>query len=275
MDLAQAASQLYRTKFSFIVLTLLLIWFGHFLCIIRWKYLLAAFDIPMRTLSLLLIYGIGMFFNLVLPGLVGGDLVKTYLTGRNSRRPYSLAFASVFLDRDIGVVAMVLIAVIAALVVPVQVQGHSLLIYFLGLLALCALANLLLFHPKAHQVVLRLLPAGRFRRGVQRLEMLSEALIKVRRKPTSLVLAVVLSLVNQLLVSVSGWLIALALGIDAPFKYFFVFIPAIVVITLIPISINGVGLRELAYVSFFTIIGISREEGMLMGLLTSLVTIGS
>jgi uncharacterized membrane protein YbhN (UPF0104 family) len=105
--------------------------------------------------------------------------------------------------------------------------------------------------------------------------MLSEALIKVRRKPTSLVLAVVLSLVNQLLVSVSGWLIALALGIDAPFKYYFVFIPAIVVITLIPISINGVGLRELAYVSFFTIIGISREEGMLMGLLTSLVTIGS
>ena len=275
MNLDQAGHRLAEAHPSYLLATLGLIWFGHFLCVIRWDILLRIFGIPLPLRQLVRIYGIGMFFNLVLPGLVGGDLVKGYLAGRDGRRPYSLSFASVFLDRDLGFVAMVLQAVVAAALFPVTVQGYNLLLVFLGLLGICILANLILFHPLAHRMLQMAFSAGRFPAFAKKLESLSQAFHEVMQSPARLAIALFISLVNQFLMVVSGWFIARALDINAPFFYFMVFIPATAVITMIPISINGVGLREFAFMRFFASIGVSQEQGALLGFLSSIVIVVS
>lgn len=275
LDLAGAVTQLNRARIDYLILTLVVIWVGHFLCVLRWKVILAALEISMKTLSLVLIYGIGMFFNLVFPGLVGGDLVKMYLTGRDSGQSYSIAFASVFADRYMGFMAMVLLAVLSSAAYPIRIQGYNLFLSFLGLLGVSILGSLILFYPGAHKVALRLLSVRIFHGFIEKANVLFEAFSKVRRRRSSLALALYLSLINQFIVICASWLIALSLDIHAPFHYFMVFVPATVVITMIPISINGVGLREFAYMSFFSAIGVSRQEGVLIGFLSSLVIIAS
>ena len=273
MDLDRAGQRLAEAHAGYLMLTLAVIWFGHFLCVIRWEILLKIFRIPMHIGQLVRIYAIGMFFNLVLPGLVGGDLVKGYLAARDGRRPYSLSYASVFLDRDLGFVAMVVLAVLAAAVFPVTVQGYNLLFVFLGLLGICIVANLVLFHPLAHDLLKRIFPANRFPSFARRLDSLFQAFREVMRSPGRLAITFIISLVNQFLVVVSSWFIAAALDIQAPFFYFLVFVPATTVVTMIPVSINGVGLREFAFMRFFASIGISREQGALMGFLTSIIIV--
>jgi len=84
-----------------------------------------------------------------------------------------------------------------------------------------------------------------------------------------------ISLINQFLVIAVSWIMALGLRLEVSFLYFLVFIPVITLISMIPISLNGMGLREYAFVSLFTAIGVSREGSIALGLLSSAILVVS
>jgi len=275
VDLKEAIVQVKQVKGEYLLLTLILTWFGHFLCVIRWRLFLELLHIPLRTGRLILIYFIGMFSNLILPGLVGGDLVKIVLTGRSTDRHYSKALTSVYLDRAMGFLALLLIALFSSLAFPLVVQGFNLFWGFL-IVTICFLAvNIILFHPQAHQWVLRLSQKTGHQGISVKTQKLVAAFSGLQKDYLRLGFTFLLSLVNQLLGLFYSFLISLALGIDAPFFYFAVFIPAITLITMIPVSINGMGLREMATALFFQTIGVSKHQGVLLGFLFSLLIIVS
>jgi hypothetical protein len=90
---------------------------GQAISTLKWRILLAPVDLSTPYLRLLGFYFTGMFFNLFLPTIVGGDAVKALLLARETGAP-ARATMSVFMERNTGLCALLLIALVAAYLAP-------------------------------------------------------------------------------------------------------------------------------------------------------------
>jgi uncharacterized membrane protein YbhN (UPF0104 family) len=224
----------------------------------RWQLLAAqlGFSRPLRQLTAF--YFIGMYFNLVLPTSVGGDVVRGwYLDGR-SGRPLA-AFVSVLLDRLSGLGVLLAVALVGVVFTPLDLP-HWVKGFVLGS---CALAV----------VGLALLPLGTRlgARASRRTRQLLEALAAVR-SPRLLLVTTVLSVFVQVANVVLVWLVGQAVAAPVPATYYWVLVPMVSLLTLLPISVNGMGVREGAMALFLAPLGIARGTALTLAFLWFAVT---
>ena len=122
IDFKEFGDTLKNARLGILILGFCTLWIGHYICIYRWRMLMRLL-MPVLSLGHLFgIYCIGLFFNLTFPTVVGGDVVKMYYAGKPSKS-YAQTFAATFLDRDAGMLAMMIIACVAILIHPVGVPG--------------------------------------------------------------------------------------------------------------------------------------------------------
>jgi glycosyltransferase 2 family protein len=272
VDFTQFATILRSARLDILALAFLIIWTCHYMCIFRWRMLMRPL-MPVLSLSrLFAIYCIGLFFNLTFPTVVGGDVVKFYYAGRPSKR-YAQSFAAAFLDRDAGMFAMMIIACIATLIHPVTVPRIPIAVVVWGTTAVFIVVNVLIFAPSLHRVLTNVLLRTRLSRISAKIDALSDAFQIMGRQRFLLVNSFIISLANQVMVILVAWITALGLGIHISVLYFLVFVPIITLISMIPVSLNGMGLREYGFVSLFGAIGVPAASCMAMGLLSSVFVI--
>jgi uncharacterized protein (TIRG00374 family) len=255
-----------------LIAAFLILWLGHYICIFRWRLLMKPL-MPVHSLNRLFgIYCIGIFFNLTFPTIIGGDVVKIYYVGKHSDS-YSQSFASTFLDRDIGMLAMLVIALFGIILYPVSVPGIPVSLVIWGVFALFVLGNLCLFTPRFHRILKQLLNRLRMGRIEKKADRVTGAFQIIGKHKSVLLSSLLISFVNQFLYISSVWVTALGLRLEIPFYYFLVFVPVITLISMIPVSLNGMGLREYAFMSLFGAIGIHPDSCIALGLLTSILII--
>ncbi|HEX4208838.1 MAG TPA: lysylphosphatidylglycerol synthase transmembrane domain-containing protein [Candidatus Binataceae bacterium] len=221
----------------------------------RWRWLAGMNKLPGAYPDYLRYYFVGVFTNLFVPGLVGGDAARALYLGRRSQR-LKAAIASVVADRGIGLVTLFWFAAIAAFVFPAIVLPapvrNTVLILGAGTLSGWLLAPLLtrwmpLLSAKMTAIVTPLLP--------------------YLERPLEVLPAIVLSFVLQASLAICQYLIALGLGLAVPLSAFLVCVPIANVIASLPLTLNGLGLRETAYLVLLGGIGISHPDAIAMGLL--------
>lgn len=237
MDWSQVVAAFAGLKWGYWVVALALHLVCQLLCCVRWMWLSRplGFEQPLGRFTS--IYFVGMFFNLFLPTSVGGDAVRAVYLANGSGRVMP-AVLSVLLDRISGVVVLIGLACIAAAYSPVDLPAQFRLVIFgigtcagLGLLSLPLLVQLS-----------RMLPAkNKLRRFIRRIR---DSVRLLRSRPGILFGTTLLSVVVQVLNVVLVALIGLALQLDVPLVYYGVAVPMVTLATLIPISLNGMGLRE-------------------------------
>jgi glycosyltransferase 2 family protein len=217
---------------------------------IRWKLLLPEGIGIRRVFSL---YMIGAFFNTLLPGVIGGDAVKGFylyqLTGKGS-----MSLASVFMDRYIGFIGLIIICTLSFPFGYKYFSGSHLEWMLPFVIVSFIIASFLIFG-------LRL---GR------QIRLLSEfyAYFHAYRNQTRIILqALGLSIILQLMVIFTVYVLALGMGQDIPFLVFLIFLPLIILFTMIPVSISGLGVRESAFVVFFGLVGMKPEVSTALSLL--------
>jgi uncharacterized membrane protein YbhN (UPF0104 family) len=225
----------------------------------RWQICARQLGIECSVPRLTAFYFIGMYFNLLLPTSVGGDVVRAwYLNGGSGRKFRSVA--AVLLDRINGVIVLVSLACIGSLLVRADVPSYMLwsawVCLALGIGGICGLALL---------TRLNLLPAGRR----EQLAMM----MSIARAPGPLAISTLCSVVVQVANVVVVWLIALGLKLEIPFAYCCVFVPMVSLITMLPIGINGIGLREQATVIFLAPVAVAEPKAISLSLLWFAVTI--
>ena len=247
-------------------------WLGHFVCVFRWRMLMQPL-MPLRSIqNLLAIYCIGLFFNLTFPTVVGGDVVKIYYVGKHSNS-YSQSFAATFLDRDAGMLAMMIIACAGLLFYPVHIPGVAVEIIIWSFSAAFIIGNICLFTPRFRRVMIKFFKVFRFFKLAEKMERVSSALRIIGKKRRILFVAFMVSFLNQFFAISVVWITALGLHLDISFSYFLIFVPVITLISMIPISLNGMGLREYAFMSLFSAIGVSPESCIALGLVSSILII--
>ncbi len=268
MEFQQFWATLLHARVGILLLAFGILWIGHYICIFRWRMLMRPL-MPVFSLTRLFeIYCIGLFFNLTFPTAVGGDLVKMYYAGKPSRL-YAESFAATFLDRDSGMLAMMLLASVGTLLLPMKIPGFPISLIVWASFAAFIVINIAIFTPNLHRVLTRLLHRIKLSKTATRLDAVSSAFQIMGKNPRILLYSFLVSLFNQSLVFVTTWVTAEGLRIDVPLLYYLVFVPVITLISMIPISLNGLGLREAAFMSLFAAVGVAPTSGLALGLLTS------
>lgn len=237
-----------RGEFWLAALGLLLV--SHVVASVRWRLFARALRFDHSVPKMTGFAFVGNFFNLVLPTSMGGDVIRAwYLDGQSGRK--LAAFASVFLDRLNGLLVLLAMACTAVLLSPVAlplwIPISIAVIAGCGFLGIAAL-------PLA--VRSGRLPLKRVRQLQTMLQLLKE--------PRTLIAATLLSIFVQVSSVVIVWLIGQGLQAPVPTAYYWIMAPMVSLLTLLPVSINGMGVREGGVVLFLTPLGV--EHGMALTL---------
>ena len=256
IDLFGVGSSLQEANIFWLIIGLSLLGLGRIITACRWKILLSAQEIYVPLKSLLSSLFVANFFNLFLPSTIGGDTMRAYDISRNTAR-LGTSVMTIVIERVMGLFALIMIAVLS-LVFAFFLGGNlwesyqisSLVWPVVGwfILTLIAMFTISYSHlAKALILVLNKAGLKKIEEMVQRGGEIIDAL-KLNRRYFGM--SFLLSLALQINVIVYTYVIALSINLKVPFLYFCLIVPLIFIILLIPFSINGIGIRESAYLFF-------------------------
>ena len=237
----------------------------------RWRALLAdrRLFVPIGVLTQL--YFIGQFFNTFLPSGFGGDVVRVFELARYGVSKAE-SLSTVFLDRMSGLMAFFLMTLVAlpfalALIPP----GVVLILVALG--AAGIVGTWLMFERRFTTPLVQALfvrTSFPFKAKVVRLYESMRA-----NSPRATGEAMLIGFLFNLLLIAVNFLVARAFGQDIPLGYFLLFVPIISTLLLLPISLNGLGVREGAYVLLFASAGVSSAAAASISLAFWAITVGA
>ncbi|HEX7878516.1 MAG TPA: lysylphosphatidylglycerol synthase transmembrane domain-containing protein [Candidatus Eisenbacteria bacterium] len=237
---------------------------------VQWGWLLrlSGARIPFR--KVLSFHWVGLFFSNLLPANVGGDVVRVVDVARTtgSRRG---AVGATLLDRLLGFVA---IAVLALGALPLLPKG-TVSPWLFGVVLAFSLATLFLsltiFHRGLFAPLERMFGHVQLFSLGRRLTAVADELHAYRRHPGTLLQLLGLALVVQLNRVAVHLLMARSLGIRLSAVYFFVIVPILAIVVVLPVSVAGLGIRETAAVGLFGHVGVSPSDAVAHQLSTFLV----
>lgn len=233
----------------------------------RWRLLAARIGIQINSLEALITVFVGQFFNQVLPTSMGGDAVRIWrLTRLNVG--LSKAAASVFIDRLFGLTGLLLIplfgyGLLRSIVTDPTARVASLAVILVGL---GVTASLISFNymplPKR---LAGWLPIAKLR------ELTATMAYAALHLKTGFS-ALTITLLIQCLASASMWTIARGLGESHAFLDYLILVPFVMLMTMVPITIAGWGVREAAMVVAMGFLGGDPEMAVATSLLFGVAT---
>jgi uncharacterized membrane protein YbhN (UPF0104 family) len=251
-DWDQVAAALRGLRWSYALASFGVVVAAQLVSAVRWQWLSRplGFDRPLgRYVEA---YFVGMFFNLLLPTSVGGDAVRAVYLNNKSGRPMA-AILSVLSDRLSGLLVLLGVACVAAILCPVPLPPWAKLA--VGGAASAAVVGLLLT-PWLAKAACGLTDTDRFHRLGRFAASVRDALGVYRRQPRLLASSTALSVVVQVSSVLQVALLGTALGLDVPWAVYGVAAPMVALFTLLPVSLNGMGVREAAMAAFLAPAGV-------------------
>lgn len=248
---------------------------SSFLGAVQWYILLSESGINPGFASVLKLYLVGLFFNNFLPANVGGDAVKIFDVTKMGNDPYRV-FAVTLLDRIFGIFGLCLLALSASLILLPRGIIDNLGVYLLIFAACVSGVAVFMLNRRLARLVRRILTGIRLWNIGERLEIIFDQLGGLRKLRSVMGKVTALALVVQFLRISTHILVGRSIGIDISGMtpvLFFVFVPLLGLIMILPISINGLGVREGTGVLLFTSVGIGTEQALLVEFLTYVVMV--
>ncbi len=241
----------------------------------RWHLLLEAQGIPIARTRLLGSFLVAMFFNNFLPSNIGGDVVRIRDTAGPARSK-TLATMIVAVDRVLGLMGLVLVAAVgatmaaggsghpAAPIWPLWLWGG--LIFSAMVMAPAVLA------PAGFGRLLRPLAFIHPEWVEQRIETLTSALGRFRNRPGALAETFAGAVFVQALMVIYYLAIVYALDIPIGLWDLAVIVPISFVVQMVPISVNGFGIREATFSLYFRRLGLPIQSAVLLPLVATGLT---
>ncbi len=224
----------------------------------RWHLIMDVLKFELPFSFFLKSYFKGSLFNQVLPTSVGGDAYRAAELIEVSSRTKDSLFG-IFIDRVVGLTGLLLLNLGANLIESELLPDNIYYaINFIILSGFAGLAVLLLLYKIPHLSDYKL---------TRPFFELSENFRSIYRTPKRISQQVILSVVIHLFSMLAIFSIGISVGIDLPLTTYLVLIPPAILLTILPISFAGWGVREGAMIALFTLIGIDKSLVLAMSLL--------
>jgi uncharacterized protein (TIRG00374 family) len=236
----------------------------------KWSILLKAKGVRLPLTDAIRSYYIGTFWGMFLPASVGGDVIRTYRVSAQTQMGKETV-SSVVLERVLGVLATLIMGLgsVAALAIVLP----SLALRLAQILGLSLIVFIAFFLLSLHRGFARWFWGGlpfRSHKSMQYLAQIYHSYRDSTSQRGALARFVVWSVLEQWFPILCSFLMSRALGMKVPFIYFVVFLPIIVALSRIPISIDGFGIGEGLFVFFFSYAGVKAADAFALGFLQHL-----
>ena len=235
----------------------------------RWGVLLAAQNVRLPFTALTSSFLVATFFNNFLPSNIGGDVVRVTDTAGPAGSK-TLAATIVLLDRGLGLLGLVLVAALGATAAGSRFSNGGPIpaaVLWAGFIVAVALAAPAVFKPEFYARMLRPLRLIHPEWVDERLARLTAALTRFSDAPGALAGCFAGALVVQAVLV--GFYLAIAHSLRVPISFteLAVIVPISFIVQMLPLSMNGFGVREATFGFYFTRIGLPLESAILVSFL--------
>jgi len=233
----------------------------------RWMDLLCAltpgsrppFAVVLRT------FFVSTFVGSFLPS-IGGDAYRAHSLSRHDVR-LSESAASVFMDRVLGVLAIAIVGAAAVVLSPRAGIGGAIVVPLLCAAAGCAVVAAAVFSDRAaslaHGAAARLPWEAARRAGVSA----TDAMRRYSNHHVELVRVLLASAGVQAIRVAQAYCLGRAIAIDVPLGTYFLLIPIVLLVMLLPITVNGLGTSQVAFQVLFGQAGVPAPQAVALSIL--------
>lgn len=261
-----------RADWVMMLLAVVLLTMERVLSVAKWLLFLKIKGSSVSFWRLFIINYIGGFWGLVLPSSVSADIVRGYYLSRVTA-DLKLTVTSMAADRFISGVSLVCVAFVGGWYAGCKpgLEHLRLVTVILGAVTAAVLAILFnsAFLRWFDRKILARLNMWRF---VQIARQWMASCLEYRQYPTLLIKSFGLSIAVQAMRVFIFYVVSLGFGLHAPLVYFVVFVPLIMVLIMLPVSLNGIGVREVSFVGFFAMAGLPEIGAFVVSFTVSILT---
>lgn len=243
----------------------------------RWQVLLASKGIHEPLGWLTKLYFVGYAATQVLPTAVGGDAVRIVEHARRRPEAKAEAAAAVLMERVLGLAATIVLVALALAVAAGRFGDLRLVVWIeVALVVAIAVSLALLFSRRTGRHLReRVFPLGRRLRLERPVASLYQAMHGYRERPGALGVVFAITVASQLVRIVGMWLCGEAVGVDVSPLVYLVLGPLLFLVQMVPITLNGIGVREAFFVAFLARFDVGSEAAFATGFLFYAVTIAT
>lgn len=242
VDLNEIADAIFKANPIYLFLALLFFVISKIVASIRLRYFFKDIDIPLSFRYNFRLYLIGMFHNLYLPGGVGGDGYKVYLLHQESKKPVKYLISAVLFDRINGLIALFFLALLLSFISSIRLIFNEFELFVRILLFLVYPVYFLVskwIFPNYHK---------------------------------SLFTTSGLSFLTQSIQLICTFFLLLGLGVDNSILEYQALFMLASILTIVPITIGGIGIREMVFIASYQMLGLDKDIGVSFSLLFFVIT---
>jgi uncharacterized protein (TIRG00374 family) len=255
----------------FLLAALFMPLFGILASGLRLKVVLSAQGINIPLIEVCKANVIGLFYNQVLPSTIGGDIAKSVWISKlndfrnipkHSTDPFLTSFTIVGVDRLIGITGLLSTGIFAACWAPKMLGQASVIANVMPLSILCLLIIVFLpFAPlRSCGKLIFSIPLLNRIRG--KATSIYRTLKGFKNAKTHLLVSYLLSILLQLIVIIQYYILSLSLEIQIAFLALCFLIPLVTLISMLPVTVNGIGLREGALLALGETLGMTPDSAV-------------
>lgn len=263
-DTRKLYSTVQNSNLSIYILAIFFAFLNFFITTYRWKILIRRFEKNTSFLDLFRYICLSFFYNFFIPGGFAGDLIRGYkCKGINLKS--SQGIASVFIDRLMGLAAFTTFSLIGVFFTYNMLVDKKILVYLLMVLTIFILFAFFLFN---RNFIKKFKSIASFHTKLfSKLKELYDFVYSYKDNKGILLYAFITSLGAGMCNIFVFYLIGVSIGGSVSFVYFVFFIPIIIIVSYLPISYSGLGVREASFVLLFTHVGLAANQALAISLM--------
>lgn len=278
-DVEQLKNSLLNANYLYLFLAVIIITIDRIVMGLKWKILLKVKQINISVFEATKIYYIANFLGLFLPPTIGTDLVRAYYIPKDKGSVQDI-LASIIVERYLGFLGIFFAALIGCIYFIEYVDYKSFNNLFMAALALViisAVGFIISFNVKLIDWLKNIFKPLKgkkiFKKILPSLHKLVNSYSYYRNHKTVLIISMLLTFFEIFLVILWSYVVAIGLNIDVSLTYFIAFVPIVLFLVRLPITIDGFGINEGSYVYFLSLVGISEAISFSVGFINHIITI--
>jgi uncharacterized protein (TIRG00374 family) len=250
MDIRAFLSHLKSINLLLYLIAIVFGFIGYFFSAVRWFIFIKAYKLNVSFFEANKYVFVGLFLGLILPSGAGVDLVRFFYAQRNNLDRRAEVLSSIFVDRFVGVIALVCLALLGVYFGVEKIREVAKELIWIMLLLIGFFIFMLT--PLFEKIILSLFGnVKRFRMG-ERIQKLLNSFSLYKENKIVVISSFFISIIMQFFFGASAFFISKALGFNLNLVEIILITSAINFITMLPISFSGIGIREGGFIFFLS-----------------------
>lgn len=254
----------------------------RFIMAYKWNILLKAKNIRIPLSRVTGTYWISTFLGLFLPATVGADAIRAYAVAKGGQKGKDIV-SSIVIERIFGILAL-LIFVLISIILSIYVFGESFFASIWNLFGIILVILVLLsvfiylslnrsLLQKVYKFFEGRIPKMNGNKWVGKMREIYQSYLTYQEHKEVLGIFLILSFLENMFPIFWTYFLSLAFNVPVPLLYIFILVPIVLVLVRLPISIDGIGIKEGAFVYFLSLIGIPSSDALLLGIASHVLAV--